>query len=38
MPSASGADRADDYLPYQQLRLQGCEGKTWQLFDDPIEE
>lgn len=28
----------DDYLPYQQLRLQRFDGKTWALFGEPIAE
>lgn len=28
----------DDYLPYQTLRLQRFDGKTWVLFGDPITE
>jgi hypothetical protein len=28
----------DDYLPYQSLRLQRFDGKSWILFGDPISE
>ncbi|WP_119418747.1 ABC transporter substrate-binding protein [Desertibaculum subflavum] len=28
----------DDYLPLQQLRMQRFDGKTWQLFGEPIDE
>jgi ABC-type branched-subunit amino acid transport system substrate-binding protein len=28
----------DDYLPYQTVRLQRFDGKSWQLFGDPISD
>ena len=27
-----------DYLPYQTLRLQRFDGKSWKLFGDPISD
>jgi len=29
---------ADDYLPYQTVRLQRFDGKSWNLFGDPISD
>jgi branched-chain amino acid transport system substrate-binding protein len=38
LPGIKVETAPDDYLPYQTMRLQRFDGRSWQLFGDPISE
>ncbi len=38
LPGIKVATSPDDYLPYQTMRLQRFNGKTWMLFGEPITD